>query len=94
MDFKQKQIVLLIILVILFFGVNYSFIDKILINVFENMGKKDFIVKRVIDGDTIVVGENTSVRLFGINSPEKGEIYYEEAKEFLDDLILNKTIFI
>src|SRR3989344_4886614 len=32
------------------------------------------------------------VRLLGINSPEKGELYYDEAEKFLEGLILNKTI--
>ena len=48
-------------------------------------GKKDInrtTVTRIIDGDTIEVGNNT-VRLLGINSPEKGEIGYNEAKAFL-----------
>ena len=48
-------------------------------------------VERVIDGDTIVA-DNNSTRLLGINSPEKGELYYEEAKEFLENLILNKSV--
>lgn len=49
------------------------------------------IVERVIDGDTIIVNGD-SVRLLGINTPEKGEKYYEEAKEFLEDLVLNKEV--
>ena len=40
-----------------------------------------------------MISENkTSVRLLGINTPEKGEIYYGEAKEFLEYQVLNKTI--
>ena len=48
-------------------------------------------VTGIIDGDTIVV-ENESVRLIGINSPERGEDFYEEAKKFLEDLILGEEV--
>jgi micrococcal nuclease len=91
---KHKDIVLLTILILLFFTINYSWIDGYFVKVFENADKEDFNVKRIIDGDTIVVGNDTHVRLFGINTPEKGEKYYNEAKKFLEDLILNKTIFV
>ncbi len=49
-------------------------------------------VERIIDGDTIVVTNNTHVRLLGINTPEKGERYYKKAKDFLANMISNKTI--
>jgi len=38
---------------------------------------------RVVDGDTIEIENGIKVRLLGINTPEKGQIYYEEAKEYL-----------
>ncbi len=49
-------------------------------------------VLRVIDGDTIVLEENESVRLIGINSPERGEKYYDEAADFLREMIEGATI--
>jgi len=49
-------------------------------------------VTRVIDGDTIEIETGERVRLIGINSPEKGEKCYQEAKDFLEGLILNKEI--
>jgi len=91
---KRKEIILLIIFILLFFTINYSWIDGYFVKVFENSDKENFVVERVIDGDTIVVGNDTHVRLFGINTPEKGEKYYNEAKEFLEDLILNEIIFL
>jgi len=48
-------------------------------------------IDRVIDGDTIKSNE-TSIRLLGINCPEKGEKYYSEAGEFLENLVLNETV--
>lgn len=91
---KQQEIFLLIVLILLFLAINYSWIDGFLVKTFENADKKEVVVQRVIDGDTIVVDNDTHVRLFGINTPEKGEKYYNEAKNFLENLISNKTIFI
>jgi len=91
---KNKEIILLISLILLFFIANYSWMDNYVGRIFENINREDFTVKRVIDGDTIVVGNDTHVRLFGINTPEKGEKYYKEAKEFVNKSLYNKTIFI
>jgi micrococcal nuclease len=77
----------------LFFIINYSWLDNYLEFIFENINREDFTVKRIIDGDTIVVGNDTHVRFFGINTPEKGEKYYQEAKEFVNNSLYNKTIF-
>ena len=76
-------------LIILLVVINYSSIDKALKKFL--LDYEFGIAKRVIDGDTIVINE-TSVRLLGINSPEKGEPYYNEARNFLEELVLNKTV--
>ena len=38
-------------------------------------------ITRVIDGDTIII-EQTTIRLSLVNSPERGEPGYQEAKDF------------
>ncbi len=43
---------------------------------------EDCFVNRVIDGDTLVC-DNETIRLLGIDTPERGEEYYQEAKDFL-----------
>jgi len=53
---------------------------------------RHMVVERIIDGDTIVVENKTHIRLLGINTPEKAEFYYSGAKEFVEELIFNKTI--
>ena len=80
---------LLLILLLILITLNYSRIDSFVTKTFDDT--KSGIVTRVIDGDTIVVN-NESVRMLGINTPEKGEKYYLEAKEYLEKLILNKTV--
>jgi len=86
---KTKNILLLIFLIFLLVVINYNFIDDFLK---ENLLDYEFVkVERVIDGDTIVVN-GSSIRLLGINSPEKGEESYEEAKVFLESLVLNQVV--
>ncbi|MCK4552618.1 thermonuclease family protein [Candidatus Pacearchaeota archaeon] len=87
----KKNVIVLIGLIIILFAVNYSFLDSLLINLFDE--GEVVIVEKVIDGDTIVAGK-VSVRLLGINSPERKEQYYEEAREFLEDAVLNKTVIL
>jgi micrococcal nuclease len=49
-------------------------------------------VTRVIDGDTFETETGEKVRLIGINAPEISDIFGEEAKQYLSDLIENKTV--
>jgi micrococcal nuclease len=49
-------------------------------------------VTRVIDGDTFETDTGEKVRLIGINAPEISDIFGQEAKQHLSDLIENKTV--
>ncbi len=86
---RKKGVLLLVFLISLFLAVNYQFIDY-QIEEFLNYYESGF-VGRIVDGDTAIINGN-STRLLGINTPEKGERYYQEAKDFLSGLILNKTV--
>jgi len=89
MTSKQKDVLVLALLIIALVIINYSWLDNALnnfLNTYEQVH-----VDRIIDGDTIE-SNKTSIRLLGINTPERGELYYEEAKEFLEQEILNKTV--
>ena len=72
----------------LFLGV-YGFLDAKLQGYL--ISSDTAFIDRVIDGDT-VESNGTSIRLLGINTPERGEMYYLEAKEFLESLVLNETV--
>jgi len=89
MNTKQKNILLLLFFIILFVGLNYNFLDKFVLGFLVNYEIVE--VERVIDGDTIVVN-GSSRRLLGINSPEKGEKYSLEAKEYLENWVLEKDV--
>lgn len=81
---------MLVILCALLILINYGFLDN---NLEKILDVSEYAtVTRIIDGDTVEIDGNESVRLLGINTPERGEKYYEEAKEFLDEEIFNKTI--
>jgi len=86
---KGEYIFFLIILIVVFILINYTPLNTFVVNTLSN---EEFVsVERVIDGDTVVVNE-TSVRMLGINTPEKGEKYYTEAKNYTTILVMNKTI--
>jgi micrococcal nuclease len=69
--------------------INYKFLDEKLTGFFVE--SKTGVVQRIVDGDTIIIN-NQSTRLLGINTPEKNEEYYQEAKEFLNETLFNKTV--
>ena len=78
-----QEILLLIVTLIILILFNYSFLDESLENFLIDY--EEGVVDRVIDGDTIVIND-TTIRMLGINTPERGERYYEEATEFLENL--------
>jgi endonuclease YncB( thermonuclease family) len=86
---KQNQIHILVVLLLFLFIINYPFLNQLTEDFLDN--SRIVKVDRVIDGDTIEFNK-TSVRLLGINTPERGEKFYTEAKEFLEDKVLDKTV--
>lgn len=54
--------------------------------------KQNAVVTKVIDGDTIVVEGGAIIRLIGINTPEKGEPFYSEAKDYLEEKVFMKEV--
>ncbi|MFA6136263.1 MAG: lamin tail domain-containing protein [Candidatus Paceibacterota bacterium] len=60
--------------------------------------KEQFLVTRVIDGDTIVLENSSIVRYIGIDAPEiaqdptKSDCYADEAKNRNEELVLNKKV--
>jgi len=52
------------------------------------------MVTSIIDGDTFIINDKYPVRMIGINAPEKGMYFYEEAKQNLEILILGKYVIL
>jgi micrococcal nuclease len=51
-----------------------------------------FRVKEVVDGDTIVLEDDTKVRYIGLNTPERGRPFYEEATEANGKLVEDQKV--
>ena len=47
---------------------------------------------RVIDGDTIDLVGDGRVRLIGVEPPDPGQPFYDEAAKFMKDLLLSKKV--
>lgn len=54
--------------------------------------KSLFKITEVIDGDTFVIDNSEKVRLTGINTPEDGMFFYEEAKQVLKIIAAGKMV--
>lgn len=85
----KKEVILLVVLILALIVINYPYVNRFLENFL--ISQEEVHVDRVIDGDTIE-SEAQSIRLLGINTPERGERLYEEAKTFLEEQILNQTV--
>jgi len=54
-------------------------------------------IVRVSDGDTIVVSRHgydssEKIRLYGVDCPEKKQVFGEKAKQFVSTMVLGKTV--
>ena len=49
-------------------------------------------IARTIDGDTILTQDQTRIRTIGDNAPERGECYYQNAKDRVIELIGNNSV--
>ena len=55
---------------------------------------KSAVAGGVIDGDNIYLENGQSVRLIGINAPERGKENFEEAKIYLEKLTKNQQVWL
>ena len=51
-------------------------------------------VVQIYDGDTILLNSGQTIRLIGINAPERGEKGFDQAKDYLTDLIDGEEVFL
>jgi endonuclease YncB( thermonuclease family) len=49
-------------------------------------------VMQVIDGDTVEVANDMTVRMVGIDAPAKGKSGYQEATDFLTSLVASQSV--
>lgn len=51
-----------------------------------------FTVVRVLDGDTVELLGGDKLRLLGVDTPERDEPLYHEARAFLENLVLGRAV--
>lgn len=65
--------------------------------------REEYLVKKVIDGDTIIIADQNKeelVRLIGVDTPEidyqtkKSECFADQAKKEAENLLANKKVFL
>ncbi len=86
---KQKLISVIIMLTVIVLLVGFRLIEEL---GQEQSVNERFRVIRVIDGDTVELTGGDQVRLLAVDTPEEGEPFYEEAKQFLDSLLTGKIV--
>ena len=63
----------------------------------ERPERKVYPVSRIIDGDTIVISDSKrpiTIRLLGIDCPERNEKGFDEARKFLIELLDSKSVYL
>lgn len=91
---KPKKSVLATVMALLLAGgvggtYGYKIIRDNQADVFENSVHE---VTAVVDGDTIDIERDIRIRLLGIDTPERGDCFYEEAKAYTTALLEGGTI--
>ena len=81
--------------------ITYLIITCLIISIFFGVVKASSIqidrvgiVTTVHDGDTFVIDNSDSIRFADINTPELGEVGYEEAKQYVVNLVEGKTVYL
>ena len=73
-------------------GVAYDENQAIIQEVEEETQDYDITVVEILDGDTFDLGNEERVRIIGINTPEKGRPFSDEATEALSEMIMGKEV--
>ena len=53
-----------------------------------------FKLKRISDGDTVVTTEDTRIRLWGIDTPERDQRYGSNATAALTEMLNNQQLYL
>lgn len=89
---KKAYKAILVIIILILIAMNYTSLNTFVV---KNISpEKTIQVERVIDGDTLVDMDGLHYRMLGINTPEKGEYLYNEAKKFNEEQALNKSLIV
>jgi micrococcal nuclease len=82
---RKRYLIAIFLLLFLLF----KFVEKIDI---DKSPADRFKVVNIIDGDTFELAGGDRLRLLALDTPEKGEPFYDSAKNFLASLALGKNV--
>src|SRR3989344_3149708 len=83
---KVKLPLLFVVIMLIAYAVNSYVADNAVSR------REQSYVTKVVDGDTVVIAGGQRVRLLSIDTRERGENCYNEAKQRLEELLLLKNI--
>jgi len=87
---KKNKIIMGIVIIALFALIAFSLYLIVFVETGQIIGEE--YVNYVIDGDTFKMSSGETIRLLCVNTPEEDVKGYEEAKVFLEGLILYKEV--
>lgn len=70
----------------------FVFLLSVFVNCTPQASGKSYLVVRAIDGDTVELSGGAKLRYIGIDTPEKGEPFYKEAKTYNRQLVEGKRV--
>lgn len=85
---RRRRVVVPAIILIALLIVSFRLVEQ---TGHEKRSGDRFSVTRVLDGDTAELTGGDRLRLLGIDTPESGEVFHDEAKAYLAGLSLNQS---
>lgn len=85
---RRRLLIYALVLVVALAIVAFRLVEQIGL---ERTPADRFTIKRVIDGDTVELMGGDRLRLLGIDTPELGEKFHDEAMNYLKKLALGKS---
>ncbi len=95
----RKEVIFLVLLLLIILLTSGCVIQQTTKNqesqdTFNLENSEKVIVTKIVDGDTVIVQGGETIRLLGIDTPERGEPYYSDAKDYIENRILFKEVYL
>ncbi|MDR3222401.1 MAG: thermonuclease family protein [Methanobrevibacter sp.] len=92
---KKKIVLIFLIIIILFFiGSKFFLGTQDSSQDYKKYNDATGLCDHVVDGDTLDVSGVGRIRLVGVNTPERGELGYKNATDFVKEKCLGKTLYL
>jgi endonuclease YncB( thermonuclease family) len=90
--YRLYVLALLLLIIIILFQIpsNKKIINK---HIASELPNNNYLsVVEIIDGDTFKLSDSSIVRLIGVDTPEKGQPFYDDAVALAESLLINNQI--